>query len=324
MYAGFPVFAVAFDEVCGVLDGLLGEWPVLGGWSGSLREVMFDVSCVLVDETGFAQPALFAFEVALFRLLGSWGVLPDVVAGHSVGEVAAAYVAGVLSLVDACRLVVARGRLMQGLPSGGVMVAVEASEGEVAAVLAGCGGGVGIGAVNGPCSVVVSGGEAVVGGVAAYFVGLGRRVRRLRVSRAFHSPLMDPMLGEFRRVVAGLSFGVPGLTVVSGLTGGVVGADELCSVEYWVRHARETVRFADAVGAMEGVGVGRFVEVGPGGVLAGLVRECVVGGGSRVVVAAVGGGRAEPVALVSALGELFVGGFPVEWGVFFAGGSVRR
>ncbi|WP_286247280.1 type I polyketide synthase [Streptomyces graminofaciens] len=324
LYVAFPVFAEAFDEVCGVLDEVMGALPPSEGWAGSLREVMFEVSSDLLDETGFTQPALFAFEVALYRLLESWGVAGEVVAGHSVGEIAAVHVAGVLSLADACALVAARGRLMQGLPSGGAMVAVEASEEEVTALLAGREGEVGIGAVNGPRSVVVSGGVAVVEEVAAHFAGLGRRARRLKVSHAFHSPLMDPMLEDFGRVVAGLSFAVPELTVVSGLTGAVVSADELCSVGYWVRHAREAVRFADAVGAMAGVGVGRFVEVGPGGVLSALVRECLAEGGAGSVVAAVRGNRAEPVALLSAVGELFADGYPVDWTAYFAGWPAAR
>ncbi|WP_286247277.1 type I polyketide synthase [Streptomyces graminofaciens] len=325
LYTAYPVFAAALDEVCGVLDEVMGAQPPSEGWTGSLREVMFEVSSDLLDETGFTQPALFAFEVALYRLLESWGVAGEVVAGHSVGEIAAAHVAGVLSLADACALVAARGRLMQALPSGGAMVAVEASEEEVAAVLAGRGDeGAGIGAVNAPGSVVVSGVEAAVEEVAARFAGLGRRTRRLKVSHAFHSPLMDPMLAEFRRVVEGLSFAPPRMTVVSTLTGAVASDEELCSVDYWVRHARETVRFGDAVRCMAGAEVDRFAEVGPSGVLAGLVRASVTGEGTRAAVALQRGNRTEPGALVSALGELFVSGLPVDWATYFAGRPLRR
>ena len=193
------MFAGVFGEVCGLLDGCLG----LGR---GVAEVVGDG--VGLDETVWAQAGLFAVEVALFRLLESWGVVPDVVAGHSVGEIAAAYAAGVLSLEDACALVAARGRLMQALPSGGAMAAVGVGEAEVGPVLAGL-AGVGLAAVNGPGSVVVSGDAGGVEQVVAWGRERGRRVRRLRVSHAFHSARMDPVLEELGRVAAGLGHGVP-------------------------------------------------------------------------------------------------------------------
>ncbi|MDX3119531.1 type I polyketide synthase, partial [Streptomyces scabiei] len=302
LYGAFPVFAEAFNEVCAVVDEGLGC---------SLKDLVFGDAPALVEETRYAQPALFAVEVALFRLVESWGVRPDCLAGHSIGEVTAAYVAGVWSLQDAAALVVARGRLMQALPSGGVMFAVEAAEEEVAPLLR---EGVSIAAVNGPSSLVLSGAEDAVAQVVACLEG--RRSKRLRVSHAFHSSLMDPMLEEFRQVVAGLTFHEPALPVVSNLTGEVADAGRLCSPEYWVEHVRGTVRFHDGVRALRELKVSTFVELGPDGVLSGMVAQDCVPSLRREVP--------EVRAVLNSLGQLHARGVEVDWEKVFAGTGARR
>ncbi|WP_344960247.1 SDR family NAD(P)-dependent oxidoreductase [Saccharothrix longispora] len=297
--ARFPVFADALDEVADALAGELDR---------PLRDVLASDD---LDLTGYTQPALFAFQVALSRLLGSWGVRPDVLVGHSVGEVAAAHVAGVLTLPDAARLVAARGRLMQALPVGGAMVAVRATEAEVTPLLT---DGVALAAVNGPESVVLSGVAEEVAAVADRLTADGRKTRALRVSHAFHSPLMDPVLAEFGEVVAGLRFAPPRVPVVSTVA---VGADHT-DPAYWVGQVRATVRFADAVAA---AGAGVHLEIGPDGSLSGAVRQVLP---DATAVPALRGDRSEPVALTEALACLHAHGADVDWAAFHGGRRARR
>jgi acyl transferase domain-containing protein/short-subunit dehydrogenase/acyl carrier protein len=303
LHTAFPAFAAVFDEVVAELDVHLGQ---------SLVRVLGSDA---VHRTEFAQPGLFAVEVALFRLLESWGVRPDFVAGHSIGEIAAAHVAGVFSLADAARLVVARGRLMQALPAGGAMAALAVTETEAVAALR---DGVSLAAVNGPEAVVIAGPEEPVLEIMAHFAAGGRKCRRLTVSHAFHSALMDPMLDELGAVVAGLSFTAPRIPVVSTVSGAV--SDELVTPEYWVRQVRETVRFADTVAFLAGRGVTRFVELGPDAALSPMVAESAP---AAVAVATQRRDHPEADILVGALGRMHVAGIAVDWQAFYAGTGAR-
>ncbi|MEE1783605.1 SDR family NAD(P)-dependent oxidoreductase, partial [Streptomyces sp. SP17BM10] len=304
--ARFPVFAAALDEVLAEFDP-------------ALREVIWGADEEALNRTGHAQPALFAVEVALYRLLESWGVRPDFLAGHSVGEIAAAHVAGVFTLADACALVAARARLMQALPAGGAMIAVQAGEDEVLPLL---GDGVSLAAVNGPQAVVVAGESAAAEAVGAHFAELGRKVRRLRVSHAFHSPLMDPMLEEFRAVVAGLDPQAPAIPVVSTLTGTLATVEQLTSAGYWAEQARRAVRFADATAWLGGHGATVLLELGPDGSLAALAQGAL--DEPVTALAALRPGRDETEALTEALAGLHVRGVPVRWDAYFEGTGAGR
>ena len=299
LHAAYPVFADAFNTVVAELDRHLLR---------PLREVMWGHDENLLNTTEFAQPALFAVEVALFRLLESWGIHPDFVLGHSIGELSAAHVAGVLSLQNAAVLVAARGRFMQALPEGGAMIAVQATEEEVLPLLV---PEVGIAAVNGPTSVVISGAEDKVAAIAGQLRADGRRVHQLAVSHAFHSPLMDPMLDEFGTVAAGLAIGKPTIPIVSNVTGQLA-SDDFASPAYWKRHIREAVRFADSVRFVHSAGGNRFLEVGPSSGLTASIEE-LLADTPVITMSAVRKDRPEPVTLTNAVAQGFVAGMDVDW-----------
>ena len=308
LHAEFEVFAEAFDAVTRELDRHLLR---------PIRDVMWGSNAAVLDSTEFAQPALFTVEVALFRLLESFGLQPDYVLGHSIGELTAAHVAGVLSLENAAALVAARGRLMQRLPEGGAMVAVSSSEAEMLPLLR---DGVGIAAVNGPDSVVISGPEDAVLAIAEEARAKGCRVHQLSVSHAFHSSLMEPMLLEFSTVAGGLTLSEPKIPVISNLTGELAGPD-FATAPYWARHIMEAVRFADSAKFLESVGVTRFLEVGPA---SGLTASIALSLGDSEPVTASTSKKdvPEPTALLTALATLSVAGVDVDWRTACGGGRL--
>ncbi|MCX2729381.1 SDR family NAD(P)-dependent oxidoreductase [Saccharopolyspora sp. NFXS83] len=316
LYAASPVFAEALDAVCAEFDRLL-EQP--------LRPIMFAVAGTsaadLLNRTEYTQPALFALQVALYRVTERVGVRPDLLAGHSIGGITAAHLSGVLSLPDACVLVAARGRLMQALPEGGAMVAVQAAEADVLPLLTGRDGEVSVAAVNGPAATVLSGDEQAVLDVAAELARRGHKTRRLRVSHAFHSPRMEPMLAEFREVLAGLDLREPGIPLVSDLTGALATAEELRTADYWVRHVREPVRFLDVVSELAGLGVTRFLELGPDGTLSTTAADGPASGAFRTPV--LRPDRPEMRSLTAALAGLHVRGVTVDWPAFTGHGGHR-
>jgi acyl transferase domain-containing protein len=318
LHEAYPAFADTLDAVCEEFDAHLDL---------SLRGLVLDGAgspdAALLDQTLYTQASLFAYETALFRLLEHWGITPEAVMGHSVGELVAAHVAGVIGLRDACTLVAARGRLMQRLPSDGAMVSVQATHEEIRATLAGREGRIDVAAVNGPAMTVLSGDEGAVLGLADEWRQRGRKTKRLKVSHAFHSAHMDAMLAEFRVVAESLTYRPPRIPIVSNLTGQAVTADEICWPDHWVRHARDSVRFLDGMRTLDARGIRTYLEVGPDAVLSVMGRDCVPSQ-DAVFVSAARATRAEVPTLMSAIAEIHVSGVPVAWDRVLAWSGDRR
>ncbi len=319
LYDEFPAFAAAFDAVCVALDPQL-ERP--------LKDVVFaapgTAESGLLDQTAYTQPALFAVETALFRLVESWGLVPDRLIGHSIGELTAAHVAGVLSLADTCALVAARGRVMQALPAGGVMISVRAAEEDVVPLLAEVSDRVGVAAVNGPTSIVLSGTAEATAAVARTLADRGHKTKELQVSHAFHSVLMEPAMAEFRRIAAGVTFHEPRIPLVSALTGSLVGPGEMTDPEYWVRHLREPVRFLDAIRTAEAEGARVYLELGPDGVLTSMAADCLLDRSAAVLASTLRKDRPEVRSVLSGVGQAYAAGVDVDWDRVFDGTGAGR
>jgi polyene macrolide polyketide synthase len=318
LYGSQPAFAEALDAVCAELAQAMDR---------PLSDLLFadpgSAEASLLDRTEYAQPALFALEVALQRLLAGWGLAPDLLAGHSVGEIAAAHVAGVLSLADAAKLVAARGRLMGELPEGGAMVAIEATERELADWVSATEDELAIAAINGPRAAVLSGAREPIERAQAHWEGEGRKTKRLTVSHAFHSPLIDPMLVEFERIASGLTYHEPQVPIVSSLSGELLSAERATDPRYWTSQAREPVRFADAIAKLLEQGATALLELGPDPVLSAMAADCLAGGEAEVaLISTLRKDRPEPETVTGALAQAHAAGIEVDWrGRFEAAGA---
>lgn len=309
LYEAQPVFRRALDDCAARLEPLL-DVPLI--------DVVFGRNGrgALLGETAYTQPALFALEFALAELWRSWGVVPDAVLGHSIGEITASCVAGVLNLDDALRLVAARGRLMQHLPSGGAMAVVFCGESELREVLADQGTEVGVAAVNSPGSAVISGDRDAVARTVAALAKSGVESKSLAVSHAFHSHLMEPMLDAFRREASMITYRAPHLPVISNVTG-----RELAGVpeaDYWCEHIRSTVRFADGVQSLNALGHDLFLEIGPGAGLVSAGRRCLPDA-KTIWCASLGKAGADWESILGAVRSLYLEGVSLRWAAVHEG-----
>ena len=310
LYGRWPAFREAFDRCLELFNPAL---PL------PLREVMWAAEgsskAALLARTDFTQPALFSLEYALHALWSSWGIRPDFLIGHSIGELVAACIAGVFSLEDATRLVAARGALMQSLPEGGAMASIAAPEPELTAAIREHADELSIAAVNSPGQVVISGTQRSVDSVVASFSERGARTKKLRVSHAFHSPLMEPMLEAFGEVATTVTYRPPTIPLVSNVSG-EFDTHAFCSPEYWVRHVRSAVRFVDGVQALRLAGTEVFLELGPQATLVGLVSAALPDE-DLSLYPSLQRKRGETESALAALGGIICNGGEADWtGVF--------
>lgn len=303
LYETQPLFRRVLDQCAAIADPLLDR-PLLS--------LLDPESGAAVDQTGFTQPALFAVQYALATLWRGWGVEPVVVLGHSVGEFAAACVAGMMSMEDGLRLIARRARLMQSLPEGGKMVAVLADEGTVREVLDSLGSDVSIAALNGPDNTVISGEQSDVLAALQRFEARGIKTKPLTTSHAFHSRRMDPILEALDQAAASVAPVEPSIPVISNLTGSVANVDTYADASYWSRHARCPVRFAEGIEAARRLGCNAFLEIGPHPVLIGMGKRCLPDE-AIAWLPSLRKGRDDWQTMLDSVGQLFVRGAAVDW-----------
>jgi FkbH-like protein len=308
LYASQPVFREAIDACATHLDPLLGV-----GLVELLHGAEPEDDRGRLDRTRFTQPALFAIEYALARLWQSWGVQPAAVVGHSVGEFAAMCIAGGLSLADAARLIDARGRLMQALPPGGVMLSVAAPEARVREVIAGFEDRVSVAGVNSPQQTVISGAREAIDEIGVVLTAAGVRTRPLTVSHAFHSPLMRPMVAAFEAEVKAVTFREPLLPII-GCADGVFAPAAMQTPQYWTRQVLEPVRFLQAMETLREAGIGAYIEIGPQPVLTGLGRQCLGAAAAEAAwLPSIKRDADEWQTMLASAGQLHVAGVPLDW-----------
>jgi epothilone polyketide synthase D len=313
LYETQPTFKHHLDHCAQILEEYL-EKPLL--------EVIYGEDRSLLNETVYTQPALFALEYSLAQVWMSWGIQPDLLMGHSVGEYVAACIAGVFSLEDGLKLIAQRARLMQDLPSEGGMVSALVDPETVQSAISGYLDQVSIAAYNGPESVVFSGEKQAVESVARDLEVQGIKVKQLEVSQAFHSPLMEPMLKEFEEIAKEVEYSVPRISIISNVTGNLADS-EICTPKYWVKHVRQPVKFAQGMQALQKEGVGIYVEVGPRPVLLGMGRQCV-NEDVEIWLPSLRQGQSDWEQILHSLAQLYVKGLSVDWSGFDQGYSWSR
>jgi acyl transferase domain-containing protein len=317
LYDAFPAYAEAFDATTAALDSALTRFH--GADTVPLRKVIFALEdSPLIHQTLYTQPALFALQTALTALLTSWGVTPDHLAGHSLGEITAAHIAGVLTLEDAATLVAARAHLMSTLPPGGAMTTIAAPEHDVTPHLT---PDVTIAATNTPTSTVISGDAEQVDKIAQHFADQGVKTRNLKVSHAFHSPRMDPILDQFRDIATTLTYHTPRIPLISNVTGQLATPDTHTNPEYWTEHIRETVRFSQGVTALHDLGTRTYLEIGPDTTLTTLTRETLTEVNALPLLRR---DHEETASVFRALGAFHANGGTVDWDAVFDAPHRRR
>ncbi|MBD2364812.1 SDR family NAD(P)-dependent oxidoreductase [Anabaena minutissima FACHB-250] len=311
LYETHPTFRQILDDCNEILQPYL-ETPLL--------EILYPQSPVTspqspINETAYTQPALFALEYALAKLWQSWGIEPSAVMGHSVGEYVAACLAGVFSLEDGLKLIAERGRLMQALPPDGAMAAIMADEQTVLSAIQPYGEQIAIAAYNGAESLVISGQRQAIAAVCQQLTNQGIQTKPLQVSHAFHSPLMEAILGDFEQVAKTVQYSFPQIPLISNLTGQIATTD-IATPEYWVHHIRQPVQFASSMKLLHQQGYQIFVEIGAKPTLIGMGRQCLPDG-VGVWLPSLHPKQGEWEQILASLAALYVRGIPINWGEFY-------